>query len=94
LQQEGDKLRFVPCIPEEWESFKVHYRYKNTVYNIVVTNKKSAEEMTVTVDGVVQEDRMISLTDDEVEHNVQVEISTNQLKKLSKQLKTDSIEFS
>ena len=95
LQQQGDKLKFVPCIPEEWESFKVHHRYKNTAYHIVVTQKDGVKEMSVTVDGVVQEDRMISLTDDGVEHHVQVEIFTNQLqKKLSKQLRTDSIEFS
>ena len=24
LQQEGNKLKIVPCIPEEWESFKIH----------------------------------------------------------------------
>jgi cellobiose phosphorylase len=81
LQQEGDKLKFVPCVPEEWESFNVIYRYKKTVYHIVVIQKDSVGEMIVTVDGEVQVDRMITLADDGVEHNVQVEIFTNQLQK-------------
>ncbi|MBC7382340.1 MAG: cyclic beta 1-2 glucan synthetase, partial [Bacteroidia bacterium] len=79
LQQEGDKLKLRPCVPKEWASFKIHYRYKNTVYHIVVIQKNSAAEMIVTVDGVVQEDRMIALAGDGVEHNVQVEIFTNPL---------------
>ena len=95
LQQEGDKLKFFPCVPEEWESFKVHYRYRDTFYHIIVTQRNSTEEMIVTLDGEVQADRMITLTDDGVEHNVQVEISTNLLQKnLKKQLKTNSIEHS
>ncbi len=73
LQQEGNKLKINPCIPGEWQSFKIDYRYKNTVYHIVVTQKNTVTKMIVTVDGVNQEDR-ITLTDDGVEHNVQVEI--------------------
>src|SRR5690606_23258881 len=33
LEQQGDKLKVNPCIPEEWKSFKVQYRYKETVYD-------------------------------------------------------------
>jgi len=72
LQQEGNKLKFVPCVPKEWGSFKVAYRYKNTVYSIVATQKDKAGEIMVTFDGVKQEDKMITLADDQVEHNVQI----------------------
>jgi len=74
LQQEGDKLKFVPCIPEEWESFKVNYRYMNTVYHIEITQKNSDGEMAVTVDEVGQVDKMVTLTDDGVERNVHITI--------------------
>ncbi len=77
LQQEGDKLKLVPCIPQEWKSFTIHYRYKNSVYHIVVTQKNSPGEMLVTDDGVVQADKMITLRDDAVEHDVQVSIFTS-----------------
>jgi cyclic beta-1,2-glucan synthetase len=72
LRQEGNKLKFVPCIPAEWESFKVHYRYRNTVYHIAVLQKQGAQEMIVTADGMEQGDKMVTLTDDRGEHNVEV----------------------
>ena len=72
LQQEGNKLKIVPCVPKEWESFKAHYRYKNTMYHIEVMQINMAEEIIVTVDGVKQKDLMITLINDGAEHNVQV----------------------
>ncbi|CAN5276581.1 glucoamylase family protein [soil metagenome] len=74
FQQEGDKLKFIPCVPKEWESFKVHYRYKNTMYNIQVVQSGRSEETIVTVDGIIMDDKIISLKDDGVEHAVVVKI--------------------
>ena len=31
LKLEGNRLKFEPCIPKEWKSFKVHYRYIDTI---------------------------------------------------------------
>jgi cyclic beta-1,2-glucan glucanotransferase len=73
LQQEGNILKVVPCIPEEWESYKIHYRYKNTLYHIMVTKQINvAEKMTLIVDGVKQADPFITLFDDRTEHDVKV----------------------
>jgi cyclic beta-1,2-glucan synthetase len=72
LQKESDKLRINPCIPEEWESFKLHYHYRSAVYHITYTQKKVPGEMTVSVDGMKQADEMITLMDDNMEHNVQI----------------------
>ncbi len=36
LQLEVDHLRIAPCIPAHWESYKIHYRYRETVYHITV----------------------------------------------------------
>ncbi|MBK5244544.1 MAG: glycosyl transferase family 36 [Eubacteriaceae bacterium] len=77
LQQEGNKLKCIPCIPNEWESFKAHYRYKNTVYHIEVRRIPAGEKMTVTVDGVEQEENLITLLDDNAEHNVLVTDNKN-----------------
>jgi cyclic beta-1,2-glucan synthetase len=68
LQQEGDKLKFIPCVPKEWQSFKVSYRYKNTMYHIQFVQSGSSEEMIVTVDGIIMEDKIISLKDDGLDH--------------------------
>ncbi|HZE86501.1 MAG TPA: glucoamylase family protein, partial [Puia sp.] len=34
LVREGKSLRFMPCLPAEWPSFVVHYRYEETVYHV------------------------------------------------------------
>ena len=44
LRLEVDKLRFAPCLPPEWKVFKLHYRYRETVYHIAVTQTVAVEE--------------------------------------------------
>ena len=39
LRLEVDKLIFKPCLPAEWESFKMHYRYYSTFYHITISQK-------------------------------------------------------
>jgi hypothetical protein len=33
---EADRLRICPCIPADWQSYKIHYRYRETLYRITV----------------------------------------------------------
>ncbi len=80
LQQEGSKLKFAPCVPKEWESFKIHYRYWKTIYHIAFTQKQSSavsdqvlKEISITVDGIEQADKTITLVDDGVEHMVEIQ---------------------
>ncbi|MEO6671283.1 MAG: cyclic beta 1-2 glucan synthetase, partial [Ferruginibacter sp.] len=77
MQREGNKLTFTPCVPAEWKSFKVQYRYKNTTYAIEVMRIPSNEKMTVTVDGVEKEGNVITLIDDRAEHNVLIAANKN-----------------
>lgn len=70
MQEVGYKLKFGPCIPKEWESFKIHYLYKNTIYRIEGMQILAGEKMIVTVDVVVKKENMITLIHDGVEHNV------------------------
>jgi cellobiose phosphorylase len=75
LRLEVDKLRFAPCLPADWEAFKVHYRYRETFYHIAVLHTRAGNgEMSVTVDGVEQQDQAIPLVDDRQEHSVEVRI--------------------
>jgi cyclic beta-1,2-glucan synthetase len=74
LRREGDKLRFAPCLPGDWEAFKVRYRYRETVYHITVLQSGDGSVASVTVDGVEQPDTAISLVDDHQEHTVEVRI--------------------
>ncbi|MBI5665693.1 MAG: cyclic beta 1-2 glucan synthetase [Nitrospirae bacterium] len=75
LRLEVDKLLFAPCIPADWGSFKVHYRYRETLYHITVLQTRDGSgEMSVIVDGVEQHDNAIPLVDDRQEHVVEVRI--------------------
>jgi cellobiose phosphorylase len=76
LRLETDKLRFEPCIPADWEMFKMHYRYRETTYHITVRQTQAGSiKTTVTVDGVEQQDMLIPLVDDRQEHSVEVVIT-------------------
>ena len=79
LRLEVDKLHFDPCLPADWNVFKMHYRYRETVYHIVVTQTHARDDdkiggMRVTVDGVERPDKAIALVDDRQEHLVEVRV--------------------
>jgi cellobiose phosphorylase len=74
LRLEVDKLRFAPCLPEDWDSFRIHYRYRETVYHITVLQTRDSSVARLLVDGVEQTDNAITLLDDRQEHSVEVRI--------------------
>jgi cellobiose phosphorylase len=75
LRLEVDKLRFTPCLPADWDEFKIHYRYRATVYHITVVQTHAEHEATrITVDGIEQQNQVVPLNDDRVEHAVEVRI--------------------
>src|SRR6185312_116358 len=74
---EVDKLRFAPCLPESWSTFKIHYRYRETFYHITIHNRRggSAVELVV-VDGAEQLERFVPLVDDRNDHHVEVAVGS------------------
>jgi cyclic beta-1,2-glucan synthetase len=75
LRLEIDKLRFEPCLPADWKMFKVHYRYRETLYHITVQQTTAGSgETSVTIDGALQPEKAIPLVDDRQEHAVTVRI--------------------
>jgi cyclic beta-1,2-glucan synthetase len=82
LHLEVNQLRIAPCIPAHWESYKIHYRYRETVYHITVKNgaEKSQQVNRVAMDGAVvkgtgeNKTGLIPLLDDRREHYVEVEM--------------------
>jgi cellobiose phosphorylase len=73
LRLEVDQLHFAPCFPADWTAFKVHYRFKETVYHITVTRPADQHgEMTVTMDGVRHDGKTIPMVNDLQEHFVEL----------------------
>ena len=87
VQLEVDRIRFAPCIPAYWQSYKIHYRYRETFYHITVRRVGEISEhvIRVTLDGTVlteagaegitQPQGTIPLVDDRQEHHVEVDLS-------------------
>lgn len=75
IRLQVDKLRFKPCLPAEWSEYKIHYRYRETVYHITVLQRADSDDsQTVSVDGVEQSSGAISLVDDRQDHNVVISV--------------------
>ncbi len=70
-----DELTFEPCIPADWQFFKLQYRYRETLYHITVTQTHgAASAICVTVDGFQQESAAIHMVDDGKEHTADVRV--------------------
>jgi cellobiose phosphorylase len=70
-----DKLRFAPCLPADWMSFRMHYRYRDTFYHITVSREgPGCDVVSVTVDGLVRSDGLVNLVNDQKEHFVEIKI--------------------
>jgi cyclic beta-1,2-glucan synthetase len=75
LKLEVDRLCFAPCLPADWESFKIHYRYRETLYHISIQQAHAPNNgVTVIVDGIKQDDEAIPLRDDRQVHYAEVKI--------------------
>ncbi|MBN1600971.1 MAG: hypothetical protein JW915_05135 [Chitinispirillaceae bacterium] len=75
LKLRTDKLHIEPCLPDDWVTFKIHYRYRETVYHITITQvNESKTKKSVALDGVTCQDGAINLIDDHQVHLVEVKI--------------------
>jgi cyclic beta-1,2-glucan synthetase len=73
LELSVDKLYFKPCMPESWQEFTMHYRYRETVYHITIKRAPSGQrETSVVVDGQQSGDLAIRLIDDRQDHRAEV----------------------
>jgi cellobiose phosphorylase len=75
----GTQLSFRPCVPDDWTSFKVVYRYYQTFYHITlhVDGRPSHHVTKVTLDGRELPDKVIHLINDHVQHNVEVRLGVS-----------------
>jgi cyclic beta-1,2-glucan synthetase len=81
IRLETDKLHFEPCLPAQWDSYTVHYRYRETIYHVTIVQMRDKSGASVTVDGALQSGSTISLVDDRHEHTVEVRLPVLDKKK-------------
>lgn len=76
VNREGDRLRLTPRLPKAWETFKVHYRYLQTVYHIAVIriSADAVDANSITLDGQVLGEPTLPLCDDRQEHAVELRV--------------------
>jgi len=70
VQLAGTKLRFKPCVPQEWQSFKITYRYGDSAYYIELVKSPDTDGTSIQIDGVNIDSGEIDLVDDGTEHTV------------------------
>ena len=73
---EGDKLHLAPRLPKNWPVFKIHYRYRQTVYHITIARlaADSAGNNLLKLDGQELPGMTIPLLDDHHEHAVEMKV--------------------
>jgi cellobiose phosphorylase len=83
IKRKGNSLSFAPCIPSEWPSVKINYRYMDTLYHIELVQTQPANKTTtkVVVDGVEESSKVIFLQNDGKPHEVKIFIEKMNLVK-------------
>ncbi len=79
IHLEGDHLSLSPCLPEDWPEIKIHYRYRETMYHLVIRQVSAMDEANgdhgathVSLDGEILSSTNIPLVDDRGEHWVEL----------------------
>ncbi len=76
LKISGDTIKVDPCIPKDWPEFNIHYKYKDTLYDITVKNPNGVNRGVkfIEIDGIKIGEKSFEMKDDRKEHKVNVEL--------------------
>jgi cellobiose phosphorylase len=74
VNREGNQLRLDPRLPDAWDGYKIHYRYRQTVYHITISRVAGTPEEAnlLTLDGVEIPGVILPLVDDQQEHHAEL----------------------
>lgn len=74
LKIKNGYLSVEPCIAKSWKEYEIKYKYKTSIYNIVVKNKdgKNTGIEKFLLNGVEVEEKKILLSDDGKIYNIQI----------------------
>ena len=73
---EGDQLQLNPRLPKSWTTYKIHYRYRQTIYHITITRLADGfgEPNQLFLDGKALGMKTVPLVDDRREHFVKLKV--------------------
>ncbi|HET6905647.1 MAG TPA: cyclic beta 1-2 glucan synthetase, partial [Rhodanobacteraceae bacterium] len=75
LQRRGDRLAFAPCVPEDWRSWELEYRFGETRYRIMFERVAAGSVVAqVSLDETPLDDGVVPLRDDGREHLIEVRV--------------------
>ncbi|MGE8615869.1 MAG: GH36-type glycosyl hydrolase domain-containing protein [Achromobacter veterisilvae] len=73
MRLHGNRLSFHPCLPADWDTFKLRYRFHRSAYLVTVARGQEPDRSTrLWVDGAIQDDGVIRLVDDGRDHEVSI----------------------
>ncbi|MCF8413448.1 MAG: glycosyl transferase [Melioribacteraceae bacterium] len=74
IQPQFNGLRVDPCIPKEWDKFKVTRRFRGSVYHITILNPNHVSKgvKSLLIDSVEQPGNLIPIGEPEKDYSVQV----------------------
>ena len=80
VELKAAELRLNPRFRATWTSYKIHYRYRQTVYHITITrhSDSSLAANELVLDGQVLTSETIPLVDDRIEHFVEMRVPNTQ----------------
>jgi cellobiose phosphorylase len=74
LTVQSGLLSVHPCIPKDWKSYRLDYRFHETSYAVTVSHIAAGETPGSTVDGVAVPGTAIRLVNDQGTHVVVIKI--------------------
>jgi cellobiose phosphorylase len=74
VRLEGESLLIQPRIPKDWKGFKIHYRFRDSMYHITMIQAKAhqAERFEIREGDRIWSDERIHLIDDRREHHLEI----------------------
>lgn len=72
IKRKADTLTFNPCIPKDWDTVKIDYRFNDTLYHITYEQKAGLGNTQLLVNGIEQHQDFIQLKDDAAEYDVKL----------------------
>jgi cyclic beta-1,2-glucan synthetase len=72
LKRTGNRLDIKPCIPDNWNSFDIHYRFSDTEYHLKFERNESVDQLKLKMDGTDLETNDLLLVNDGIKHEVKI----------------------